>query len=75
MAAYDLKAWGAQLAQLLPSGQGEVKCTANPNTATDSQYLCLITVSWLEKSTKSANSKHGAMAVPARQTYSLVVQQ
>ena len=75
MAAYDLKTWGAQLTQLLPDGKGEVRCTPNPNTVTDSQYLCVVTVSWIEKSAKSANSKHGAMTMPARQTYTLVVQQ
>ena len=75
MAAYDLRTWGAQLSQLLPDGRGEVKCTKNPNTATDSQYLCVITVSWVEKSVKSANSRHSAMPMPGRQTYTLVVQQ
>ncbi|MFC5473526.1 type IV pilus modification protein PilV [Paraherbaspirillum soli] len=54
MAAYDLKAWGANVATLLPAGAAQVACNgATPN-------VCTVSVSWNEKNVALHNMAAGA---------------
>jgi len=72
MAAYDLKAWGANISTLLPLGQGQVSCTgASPN-------ICTISVTWKEKNVALHNQTGAATGdlqtgTVVSQTYGTVV--
>ncbi len=66
MAGYDLKQWGTLVANLLPSGTGNVACSAATST---SGVSCVITVSWLEN--KLILNQTGTSET---QNYTLVVQ-
>lgn len=73
MAAFDLKAWGQDLARNLPSGTGSVDC----NSATP--VTCTVKVSWAEKNVafqNTANATTGALVsgTSSTQNYFLVVQ-
>ncbi len=66
MAAYDATQWGSSLLSTLPSGQGQIACTASAPTT------CTITVSWLEKQSKVNAAAMNASAT-ASATYQMVV--
>lgn len=57
MAGYDLKAWGANLATLLPSGQATVACTG-PTATTPN--VCTISVSWTEQNVALHNQNNAS---------------
>lgn len=75
MAGYDLKQWGQEIADLLPAGTGNVKCSlvgTNP-------ISCVITISWTENNValnKASGTETGALAsgTTVTQGYSVVVQ-
>lgn len=53
MAAFDLKAWGKDVATLLPTGTGTVTCNgAHPN-------ICTVWVTWNEKNVELHNQPAG----------------
>lgn len=70
MAAYDVKYWGCQLATQLPSGSGQIACTAASATSPTS---CRITVQWAEKNTAYKQSSSVANNFTTQQ-YTMVTQ-
>lgn len=75
MAGYDLKQWGLSLANLLPGGNGLIKCSV----ITGTPMTCLISVSWTENNL-ALNNASGTETGPLAsgksviQSYTLVVQ-
>lgn len=75
MAAYDLKQWGLSVANVLPAGSGQVKCSVAAGTPVS----CVIGISWTENNlalNKLSGTEAGALAggTTVTQSYTLVVQ-
>jgi type IV pilus assembly protein PilV len=65
MAGYDLKQWGISVANLLPAGAGQVRCSV----VTGTPVSCVISISWNEN-----NLMLNQSGTSVTQSYTLVVQ-
>ena len=71
MAAYDLSQWGFSVANLLPTGTGNVSCSVTiAGGVLTSPVSCVITVSWTENNNLMLNQANASLT----QSYTLVVQ-
>jgi len=68
MAAFDLRAWGTNLAASFPSGSGAVSCT----TSLSAPISCTVTVNWVERTVGINSAAAGTSATTL--SYNLLVQ-